>query len=147
MSSSLTTWEQIHQTLHTYPLAIDTKDFGLLTSVFAPAATANYTGDLSNLTGIAAIQAGLASSVAKIDTQHLLGTTTISISNCTNANSTTYFQASLFGKGVYEGQVLYLYGFYADSLKLLPNEGWRIKKRTLVFQGPGMIGNESVLTG
>ena len=51
-ASGLTTWEQIQQTLRTYPLAIDTKDFGLLTAVFAPTATANY---LSNLTSIAAI--------------------------------------------------------------------------------------------
>lgn len=143
-SSSLTTWEQIHQTLHTYPLAIDTKDFALLSSVFAPTATANYTGYLSNLNGLAAIQTGLAGSVAKIDTQHLLGTTVISIKNCTSANSTTYFQASLFGKRLYEGAVLYLYGLYADELMLVPKEGWRIEKRTLIFQGPGMIGNQSV---
>jgi hypothetical protein len=35
--------------------------------------------------------------------------------------------------------------FYADELKLVPKEGWRITKRTLVFQGPGMIGNTSVI--
>ena len=56
---------------------------------------------------MAAIQTGLAGSVANVDTQHLPGTTVISVNNCTRANSTTYFQASLFGKGAYEGQVLY----------------------------------------
>ena len=143
--SALTTWEEIHQTLHTYPLAIDTKDFGLLSAVFASSATANYTGPLSDLSGLAAIQAGLAASVAKIDSQHLLGTTVISITNCTAANSTTYFQASLFGKGAYAGQVLYLYGLYADVLALVKGVGWRIVQRTLVFQGPGMVGNASVI--
>jgi hypothetical protein len=106
-----------------YPLAIDTKDFGLLTSTFTTSATANHTGYLSNLIGIAAFQTGLAGPVAKIDTQHLPGTTAISINNCTSANSTAYFQASLFGKGGYEGQVLYLYGLYADVLGLVKGKG------------------------
>lgn len=30
---ALTTWESIHQTLHMYPLAIDSKDFGLFSEV------------------------------------------------------------------------------------------------------------------
>ena len=30
---ALTTWESIHQTIHTYPLAIDSKDFALLSEV------------------------------------------------------------------------------------------------------------------
>src|SRR5690242_15302250 len=43
-SNSLTTWEQIHQTLHAYPLAIDLKKPYLFNLVFAPDAFANYTG-------------------------------------------------------------------------------------------------------
>ena len=30
---ALTPWESIHQTVHTYPLAIDSKDFALLSKV------------------------------------------------------------------------------------------------------------------
>ena len=41
--------------------------------------------------------------------------------------------------------MLYLYGLYADALALVKGVGWRIVQRTLVFQGPGMIGNVSVL--
>jgi len=144
---ALTPWEQIHQALHTYPLAIDSKDFGLLSAVFTPNAFANYTGALSNMTGLAAIQAGLAASVVSVDSQHLLGTTTIQIdNNGTVANSTTYFQASLFGKPYSVGEVLYLYGYYQDQLVQVGN-GWRIDNRLLVFQGPGMVGNLSVLGG
>ena len=33
LAAALTAWESIHQTLHTYPLAIDAKDFGLLSKV------------------------------------------------------------------------------------------------------------------
>ena len=29
----LTAWESIHQTIHTYPLVIDSKDFALLSKV------------------------------------------------------------------------------------------------------------------
>lgn len=33
LTFALTTWESIHQTIHTYPLAIDSKDFALLSKV------------------------------------------------------------------------------------------------------------------
>ena len=33
LTVALTTWESIHQTIHTYPLAIDSKDFALLSEV------------------------------------------------------------------------------------------------------------------
>lgn len=33
LTIALTAWESIHQTIHTYPLAIDPKDFALLSQV------------------------------------------------------------------------------------------------------------------
>ena len=151
--AALTTWEQIHRTLNLYPLAIDRKDFSLLSSVFTSHAFANYTGPLANLNGLSAISTGLAASVAHVDSQHLLGTTVIDIdSNGKRANSTQYFQASLFGQGDAKGQVVYLYGYYADELRKVQNgKGavggeWRIKSRYLIFQGP-YIGNTSLLGG
>ena len=33
LTFALTPWESIHQTIHTYPLAIDSKDFALLSKV------------------------------------------------------------------------------------------------------------------
>lgn len=146
-TTALTTWEKIHQTLDTYPLAIDRKDFSLLSQVFAPNAFADYTGALSNLTGLPAIEAGLAASVAGVNSQHLLGTTVIDIHGHNGtANSTTYFQATLFGIPYTVGEVLTLYGYYADELQV-GNEGWRITNRLLVFQGPGLVGNLSLLGG
>ena len=35
LAVALTTWESIHQTLNTYPLAIDTKDFDLFSKVIS----------------------------------------------------------------------------------------------------------------
>ena len=83
--------------------------------------------------------------MAKVNSQHLLGTTLIDI-HCDeiSANSTTYFSASLFGKDYSVGQELYLYGYYADALERR-DEGWRIERRQLVFLGPGMVGNASIL--
>ncbi|KAF6241881.1 hypothetical protein HO173_000593 [Letharia columbiana] len=145
LTLALTPWESIHQTIHTYPLAIDSKDFALLSKVFTSGASANYTGDLSNLNGLPAIQTALAASVANVYSQHLLGTTVIDIhSNGINANSTTYFQASLFGKPYSIGSVVSLYGYYADTIERA-TEGWRISKRLLVFQGPGFVGNLSLV--
>ena len=116
-----------------------------LIQVFTPTAFANYTGPLSNLTGLPAIQAGLAASVADVFSQHLLGTTVIDIhEDSKTANSTTYFRASLFGDPYSIGSVVYLYGFYADD-EVKTAEGWRISNRQLVFQGPGFVGNLSLV--
>ena len=100
-----------------------------LIQVFTPTASANYTGPLSNLNGLPAIQAGLAASVADVFSQHLVGTTVIDIhEDSKSANSTTYFRASLFGDPYYIGSVVYLYGFYADD-EVKTAEGWRISNR------------------
>jgi hypothetical protein len=137
---------QVHQTIHTYPLAIDHKNFPLLREAFTPNAFANYTGPLSSLTGLQAIETALTASAANILSQHLLSTIVINIhKDQKSANSTAYFQASLFGTGNSMGQVVYLYGYYAD--KLVPTKpGWRINNRLLVFQRP-TIGNTSLLGG
>lgn len=98
--NALSTWEQVHQTIHTYPLAIDHKNFPLLREVFTPNAFANYTGPLSSLTGLQAIETALTASVANVLSQHLLGTIAIDIlKDQKSANSAAYFQASLFGTG------------------------------------------------
>lgn len=143
-----TTWEKIHTILTQYARAIDSKDFALLSSIFTADAQANYTSYISHLAGLPAIQSALQTAVAQIDTQHLLGSITIDITDggeVALANSTTYFQASLFGKGNLTGKVLYQYGYYVDDLLLVQGEGWRIRKRELVFQGPGMVGDLAVI--
>jgi hypothetical protein len=90
----LFTWEQVHQTIHTYHLAIDHKNFSLLREAFIPNAFANYTGSLSSLTGLQAIEATLTASVANVLSQHPLGTIVIDIhKGRKSANSTAYFQA------------------------------------------------------
>lgn len=84
-------------------------------------------------------------------TQHALSTTVIDIHGNT-AKSTTYYTASHFGQGAYEGAVLYAYGKYIDDLVKLSSDhrngtddAWRVQNRTLVYMGP-YIGNLSVFS-
>jgi SnoaL-like domain len=62
----LSTWEQVQQTIHTYPFAIDHKNFPLRREAFTPNAFANYTGPLSSLTGLQAIETTITSFVANV---------------------------------------------------------------------------------
>ncbi|KAF2158793.1 hypothetical protein M409DRAFT_30750 [Zasmidium cellare ATCC 36951] len=143
-TAQLTDWERIHQTLHRYAPVIDTKDFAQLDQIFSPNAHLNYTGFLSNVNGLPAIQAGLAQSVTGLRTQHLLGTTIIDIDHGfptlggKKANSTTYFQASLFAEA--GTNLTTLFGYYVDDLSQ-GHQGWRIDNRKLVFQGTSVQGN------
>lgn len=139
--STLTTFEQIQQTLNTYPLAIDFKNGPLFTSVFTQDAFANYTGPLSNLTGIDAVREGLLASVAGLATQHQLGTTLIDIDeDSKEANSTTYFTANLVSVAPETaGSFTVLFGLYRDDL-VETKEGWRISRRQLEFMTPN-LGN------
>ena len=92
------------------------------------------------------------SSLAPVTTQHALSTNVIDIHGST-ANSTTYFTASHFGRGAYEGAVLYAYGQYLDELVRVSSgseygeeQAWRIQNRTLMYMGP-LIGNLSIFSG
>jgi hypothetical protein len=53
------------------------------------------------------------------------------------ANSTTHFQATLFGDPYSLGSVVYLYGFYADELMENAKGKWLIEKRELVSRARG----------
>ena len=138
---ALSTWEQIHHTLNTYPIAIDFKNSDLFSCVFATDSFANYTGYLSNLTGMDAIREGLLASVNMLTTQHQLGTTLIEIGqDGIAANSTTYFLATLFSNApTTSGSYTVLHGLYSDQLTKA-DAGWRIFRRQLVFMTPN-IGN------
>lgn len=141
-SSSLTTWEQIYRTLNTYPLAVDGKRGDLFAQVFTENVTANYTGTLANVTGLANLRSSLLASVSSLLSQHQLGTTVIDVSEDNGmANSTTYFTATLWSVAPATlGEFTILFGLYADDLVLVDGEGWRISHRDLVFMGPS-LGN------
>ena len=74
-----------------------------------------------------------------------MGTTVIDIHPDGNtANATTYVLSTAFGTPYYVGSVAYIYGYYNDTIKKT-HEGWRISYRRLYFQGPGVVGNLTVV--
>jgi len=124
--------DAIKNTLALYPLAIDGKDFSALSRIFTPDAVANYSAPLDILTPLSIISSTLQTSLAPVTTQHSYGTQVVQLFGPCVARCVTYYTATHFGVGVYEGEVLYAYGQYRDVL-VLGNQGWRIKERTLAY--------------
>ncbi|KAF7357232.1 SnoaL-like domain-containing protein [Mycena sanguinolenta] len=136
--------ELIRTTLGHYPLSIDGKNFEALALVFTADAVANYSAPLDVLTPLATIQAVLASSLEKVTTQHSLGTQVIEVLSESEAFSVTYYTATHFGMGVYEGEIVVAYGQYQDYW-VRQHQSWKIQNRNLVYMGP-LIGNTSIFT-
>ena len=86
-------------TLTLYARATDTKDFPLFFSVITSNVFANYTGYLSNLTGLPTMTSGLKSAVANIDIQHLSGDRYCRAKRCPHCRLDHLFRANLLGKG------------------------------------------------
>jgi len=120
--------EAIRNTLAHYPLAIDGKKFAALDLVFT-----TYSAPLNVLTPLSTIESSLESSLAPVTTQHLFGTQVIDILSENSAFSVTYYTATHFGKGVWEGQIAVAYGQYQDVWIRQPASGWRISHRNLVY--------------
>lgn len=139
-STQHTTYEAISQTLNTYPIAVDFKRADLFPKIFTENVFANYTGYLSNVTGLNNFTEALLLSVSSLITQHQLGTTLIDIANSSYANSTTYFTANLVSIApATQGSFSILFGLYRDTL-VGTQQGWRINTRYLEFMTPN-IGN------
>ncbi|KAJ7016867.1 SnoaL-like domain-containing protein [Mycena alexandri] len=135
---------QIRNTLSLYPLIIDGKAFEHLDLVFTRDVYANYSAPLGVLNGTDALAVTLQKSLEPVDTQHLLGTCVVQFLGKDDARTVTYFQASHFGRGLFNGQVLYAYGAYDDSWVKV-GKAWRVRQRSLVHYGPG-IGNVSIFS-
>lgn len=132
----------IKRTLSAYPFAIDSKDFDALANVFTEDVVANYSAPINVLDGLDAVKSALSASLAPVHTQHALTTQLIDLDGPQTASSKTYFTASHFGQGVYEGELLTAWGRYDDAL-VKTGSGWRVKTRTLVYMAP-LIGNLSI---
>lgn len=122
--SQLDDIETIRQTLHFYALVLDSKTFPLLDRVFAPTATANYSGLAGIFEGLPAIQTFLSGSlVAYPKTQHLIGNHIIDVCAPKSAVSQTYFQATHFPNttaGVFTAYVTH------QDVWEKTKDGWRI---------------------
>ena len=101
---------QIVNTLALYPLAVDGGNFSALSLVFTEDVGAYYpAGGLGLLTSLSVLEQGIAAASANTNSQHLYGTQIVEITGEGQAKSLTYFTATLFGNGIYYGEVCLCY--------------------------------------
>ena len=101
---------QIVNTLALYPLAVDGRNFSALSLVFTQDVVADYPiAGLGVLTPLSVLEQGLAAASANTNSQHAYGTQIVEIMEEGQAKSSTYFTATLFGKGKYYGEVCHCY--------------------------------------
>ncbi|KFY24681.1 hypothetical protein V491_02057, partial [Pseudogymnoascus sp. VKM F-3775] len=139
------TIESIRATLSLYSLAIDGKNFAALSRLFAPNAVANYSAPLNVLTPLSTIQATLEASLKPVTTQHSFGTQLIDVLSHDTAFSVTYYTATHFGRGEFEGKTATAFGQYQDVWKKQTDGGWRITHRNLVYMG-ALVGDLEIFT-
>lgn len=125
--------ETIRATLALYPLAIDGKNFESLSLIFAPDAVANYSAPLNALTPLSTIQSVLETSLNPVTTQHSFGTQLIDVLSYDSAFSVTYYTATHFGRGEFEGKTATAFGQYQDVWKKQRDGRWKIRHRNLVY--------------
>ncbi len=108
---------QIVNTLALYPLAVDGGNFSALSLVFTEDVVADYpVAGLGLLTPLTVLEQGLAAASANTNSQHAYGTQIVEITGEGQAKSSTYFTATLFGKGKYYGEVCDCYCIRRESL-------------------------------
>jgi len=160
----------IQNTIARYCMALDSKDFNLLTQVFTGDVDAVYPfgGHIKSVQKVTeAIQRRFVSSrgngassllndprLSPVTTQHALTTQHIEISeDGKSAHATTYFTGIHFGQGKWQGKEVTAWGKYIDQLILNANETslpgasgqWLIYRREVTFMG--RLGEERVMDG
>lgn len=123
----------VHDVMHRYALAIDTKDWSLLETVFADRVTADFRsfGGKQIFEGSASEWVeNVRSTIQGMDaTQHLMGNHLYEIDG-DNARGTTYIRALHVCKNDWGGDTYTIGGHYSVEMGRDP-EGWRIDKYTL----------------
>jgi hypothetical protein len=117
--------------MHRYAFALDTRDWPLLATVFAPDGATDY-GELGGVNqGPDAIVALCRGALAGLDaSQHLIGNVSCELDGDVGT-ATCYFQAQHVIKGAAGGDYLLVGGTYHDDLVRIDGE-WKIKLRRLV---------------
>lgn len=158
---------QIRDKISLYSIALDTKNFALLSEVLTVDTVGNYGLPPPNtlIHGLAENQKVLKASIDGFVTQETISTTVVDFVDESSPNSTAYLGAHYFGKGNLTGQLLSVYGKYEDNWAL-EGGSWKIKNRTLSFfvslkgmifdcgselltrigKGPGTIGNLAIMS-
>jgi 3-phenylpropionate/cinnamic acid dioxygenase small subunit len=119
----------ITDVLARYCDALDQRQWDLLTTVFAPDASADY-GSVGTPTGVEAITSAIRSTIGDLDaTQHLIGNVQVHVQGDT-ATAQCYLISQHVRTGQPGGEEYLLGGRYVDELARTP-DGWRITSRRL----------------
>ena len=126
----LTDRQEIADLCVRYATALDTKDWGLLESCFAPAPVFVHPG--GRLEGFPAILDRTRSALTPLTaTQHLLGNIVAEVDGDA-ARSVCYFQAQHIRAGTPGGETYIIAGSYADTLTRTAG-GWKITERVQTY--------------
>lgn len=123
----------IQQTLSLFPVAIDSKQYGLLDQVFTPTASVAFT-PTEVPSGLSNIQAWLENVLKDLTSHHHLGGLQINQTNPCEATAINYLQGSFFGQGPAAGQIFFDFGYYEDQLVKDGGAGsnkWLVQSRVL----------------
>lgn len=156
---------QIRDKISLYSIALDTKNFALLSEILTVDVVGNYGLPPPNtlIHGLPENQKVLKAAIDGFVTQETISTTVVDFIDESSPNSTAYLVANYFGKGNLTGQLLSVYGKYEDNWAF-EDGSWKIKNRTLSFfvsvmtfcnrselltrscKGPGTIGNPAIMS-
>lgn len=126
----LTDQQEIADLCVRYTIALDTKDWALLESCFAPSPVFVHPG--GRLEGFPAILERTKAALTPLTaTQHLLGNIVVKVDGDT-ARSMCYFQAQHVRAGTPGGETYIIAGSYADALSRAAG-GWKITERVQAY--------------
>ncbi|MGE3621678.1 MAG: nuclear transport factor 2 family protein [Acidimicrobiia bacterium] len=132
---------ELFQLLSRYAVAIDTRDWELLATVFTPDAVAEYT--VGRFEGFEAIRDLIAGNLGRLDaSQHLIGSQVVTSLDGDTATTTCYLHAQHVRNGTPGGDQQVKAGYYTDRM-VRTEAGWRIAHRLLTVTWE--TGNPAVL--
>ncbi len=120
---------RINDLLVRYTLAIDTKDYDLLDTVFQPDATVDYTTSGGIRGKYPEVKAWLKKALAAFPvTQHMISNSTITLDGDQATGRTIVFNPMGLKNAEGKLQLFYVGAYYHDKL-VRTEEGWRIAER------------------
>ncbi|KAK1714118.1 uncharacterized protein BDZ83DRAFT_636688 [Colletotrichum acutatum] len=132
-------YELIRNAIAIFPLAVDSKNYDLLSEGFAPNVVVEYPEPIGVTRGVKDLQQALEHVLKGLETHHALSTQSIKQTSQTSADGTTYCMAVHFGTGKATGRQVTGWSHSQDTLEkgIFDNqEGWRITKRKVHFHVP-----------
>jgi len=113
-----------------YATALDTKNWSLLETLFAPDATVNFGSSVGSAQGPAAIASLLRSTLERLDgSQHLVANSVVRLAGDI-AEHTCYVQGQHIRRGAPGGELYLVAGRYDDQFRRTA-DGWRFTSRTI----------------